>query len=62
MKSNKMKSIPVSLSKKVHLKNGNGRGEFTETRLDDEFDSAMNDEKKRMLSERKKQLIEMNLI
>jgi hypothetical protein len=57
-----MKSIPVSLSKKVHLKNGNGRGEFTETRLDDEFDSAMNDEKKRMLSERKKQLIEMNLI
>jgi hypothetical protein len=33
--------IPVSLSRKVHLKNGNVVGEFTETRLDDEVDSAI---------------------
>jgi hypothetical protein len=36
-----MMLIPVSLSRKVHLKNGNVDGELTETRLDDEEDSAM---------------------
>ncbi len=33
--------IPVSLSRKVHLKNGNVVGELIETRLDDEVDSAI---------------------
>jgi len=34
--------IPVSLSKKLHLKNGNFEAKFTETRLDEEdVDSAI---------------------
>ncbi len=37
----KVRWIPVSLSKKVHLKNGNVDGELTETRLDEEEDSAI---------------------
>lgn len=34
--------IPVSFSRKVHLKNGNVVGELTETKLDDVVESAMN--------------------
>lgn len=33
--------IPVSFSRKVHLKNGNVLGELTETKLDDVVESAM---------------------
>ncbi len=33
--------IPVSLSRKLHLKNGNVVGKLTETRLDEEEDSVM---------------------
>jgi len=36
--------IPVSLSRKLHLKNGNVVGELTETRLDEEDDSSMMNE------------------
>lgn len=33
--------IPVSLSRKLHLKNGNVDGELTETRLDEDENSSI---------------------